>query len=250
MNQETGNGKKPSFFTKHLHITGIETSSLVSESDIAGDLKAMDGIDLPNLDFRSVARNSEKKKLPLVRLLDASRSFINNLFSEHTELLGVAAMLLLFILPLSTMKSASEVTEVIRAKGGDKITIYKERQGTVSQIARFEQSLALENGDRIRIEVLAGAERHAFYFISSASKMQVLSSVQEIQAEGISLKAGDRAIFPGSVELIGVNEGETLNVLLCDSPLSGAQLSEMISEYPQNGVVTPKSCLLKTIRLR
>jgi hypothetical protein len=250
MSYENKMGSKPSFFTRHLHITGIETSTSFNEADVAADLQAMDRFDLPSLDFRSVAKTSAKKDQQFMRLITASRELIDNLFSQHGELLGVAAMLLLFILPFSTFQNDSLNSNAIRAKGGDKITIYKERNGQVTQIATFDQSLALENGDRIRIEVLAGAARHVFYYISSFSKREVLSPVNDIQAEGMLLKAGDRAIFPGSVELVGVNEGETLNILLCNEALNAAQLSEMINEYTLGGTVKPKSCLLKTIRLR
>ncbi len=249
MSREIELGTKPSFFSRHLHITGIETSSHVTVEDLSDDLAAMDSFELPSLDFRSATKSVERDLNPIARLLITGRQLVDQLFSQHSELLGVAAMLLLFILPLSTFKKESTVLDSIRAKGSDKVVLYRERSGEISQIGTFENSLALTNGDRIRVEVLAATQKHAFYFISN-SQQKVLTPVEGMFSERMLLKSGDRAIFPGSIELIGENEGESLHVLLCDEGLGATQLTEITSEYMMKGRTVAKGCLLKTIRLR
>jgi hypothetical protein len=210
----------------------------------------MDSFELPNIDFRSLKNNSHPEDPTFSQFTRTGRTAFNHFLAHHGELLGVAAMLLLFILPFSTFQNHSVVHEGIRVKGNDKVILYRERQGQVSQIASFEQSLRLENGDRVRVEVLAAAPRKAFYFISSTAQSRVLTAVEDIFSEQLTLAPGDRAIFPGSIELVGENEGETLNVILCEKAQDLAQLSEIISKYSPNGMVTPKGCLLKAIRLR
>jgi len=241
---------KASFFSRHLHITGVEVSEHISATDVASDIEAMDLLKLPNLDLSAVATNSAQNVAFFNRAVNSCQDFYDKFFVSNAEFLGVAAMLLLFIIPFSTFRNDAVLKEEIRAKGSDRITIYRERNAQVVQITTFDQPLALLNGDRIRVEVLTSTEKTAYYFISSGLHGRVLTGVDEMLGERMAMAPGERAIFPGSIELIGENEGETLNVVLCSAPLESSQASEIIDEYLLIPVRIPKGCLLKTIRLR
>lgn len=126
-------------------------------------------------------------------------------------MLGVFAALVLFVLRFDLPWSGSPSSDTLRVKGESKIWVYWERQGEVLQL---EPGAALQNGDRIRAEVLAAEDVVGYLAVRGESGV-LLGRPEQVLESKLSLKAGDKATFSGSVKLVGEDEGEKLLVILC-----------------------------------
>jgi hypothetical protein len=248
MNSVTESGSKLSFYRRHLHLTGVERADGLSAAELAADRADMAAIDLPPLTF--LPSGTSGAVTPDVPDQKGVARVFDWLVRDHGSWLGVAAMMFLVMIPALTMRPAERhpvLPDTVRAKGGEKIVLYVERNGVVTLHAA---GAALQNGDRLRTEIIAGSERVAYQFVTNADR-QVLSTVADLLNERIYIRSGEKGIFPGSIELVGRSEGETLNVLLCEGQVPTAAVIEFIKEYQADGEgVAPKGCLLKSIGLR
>lgn len=240
---------KPSFYARHLHLSGIEKHESVSDADLKTDQVALSAIELPELHLLSdpsELRTHEGRSNG--SFMQWIRSLIDKLLVGHAGLIGAGVMVFLVLLPMATMQRGQEPLLGFRVKGGDKVSLFRERQGSVSL---FTVGSKLENGDRLRTEVMvAGADRLVFQFVSNGDH-RVLSSLSDILQDQLALSAGDPGVFPGSIELVGANEGETLNILICSKAVGAWQVAEFVKEYPVNGgKIAPKGCILKAYELR
>src|SRR5690606_35872911 len=86
----------------------------------------------------------------------------------------------------------------LRVKGESKVWVYWERQGEVRQL---EPGVALQNGDRVRVEVLA-AEDVTGYLAVRSSEGVLLGAPAQIRENAIKLKAGEKSTFSGSIKLV------------------------------------------------
>lgn len=244
------NGNKPSFYARHLHLLGIEKQHSLSVKDLADDQANLSAIELPDLHLLSDPVELFSGKRGEARSFYRwVLQFTDSLLVGNSGLIGAAAMVLLVLLPVATMrKSVESGSGRLRIKGSDKVSLYLERHGTVSQ---FISGSKLSNGDRLRTEILVGgADRQIFQFVSNADH-RVLTSLSDVLTDRLALSSGDRGVFPGSIELVGANEGEILNVLICDRSVGSWQVSEFVKEYPvDGGKIAPKGCLLQAFELR
>lgn len=140
-----------------------------------------------------------------------------------------------------------------RTKGGRvPIQIYFERSGTV---AKFVEGSKLQNGDRIRIEVAADRDLVAFLAITNRAG-SIISDLNEATTQPLRLRAGEQQMFTGSLELVGLPEGETVAVLLCPLrvilPHAADELSKQLRQAFSGQFETTAfaSCQLQTVRLR
>lgn len=243
---ETGN--KPSFYRRHLHLTGIERTEVLTPADLAADQADLAAVTLPALTFLQPEVSGAEPVAVSGR--KGAGSAIDRFLRDHGSWLGAAAMVFLVLLPALTMRTADRshvLPDTVRVKGGEKVVLYVERNGVVTPYAGGS---TLQNGDRLRTEIITGGERVAYQFVTNADR-QVLSPVADVLDERIYVRAGEKGVFPGSIELVGRSEGETLHVLLCGGQVPTAAVIEFIKEYPADGEgVAPKGCLLKSIGLR
>lgn len=123
--------------------------------------------------------------------------------------LALAAALLTFLLVRDDLLPHPLSDATIRAKGDSKVWVYWERGGTVSP---WTPETRLANGDRVRVELLAGEDVLAWLAVVDRTG-QLLGEPNAWQP--LSLASGEQAAFPGSVKLVGQDDGETLEVWTC-----------------------------------
>jgi hypothetical protein len=134
----------------------------------------------------------------------------------------------------------SEESGDLRIKGESEVWFYWERDGLVQD---FVPGTVLQNGDRIRAEVLAAKETTA-YLAVMAQDGRLLGDVSKVKDSMMMLKAGEKASFAGSVKLVGANDGESLVVILC------AQGVRPDFAEPFQLASIPQACTTTSVRLR
>lgn len=100
---------------------------------------------------------------------------------------------------------------VLYTKGQSQVFVHGEHQGVIAQLGPVAQ---LENGDRVRAEVLAAEDLLAFISIFDQHGQQILNR-WTVENAVLVLRAGEQKAFPGSVKLVGDDDGEVLSVWTC-----------------------------------
>lgn len=137
-----------------------------------------------------------------------------------------------------------------RVKGGASVALYFEQDGQVQQ---WKAGTTLKEGAKIRAEVVAGKPTLAFWGVT-AKGGRLLSEPHWILENRLLLAAGEKKFFPGSLELSGPSEGETLVVSICpdahvkvDAPETPELLAKMLLYYSTD---TLSECKTQRFQLR
>jgi hypothetical protein len=99
----------------------------------------------------------------------------------------------------------------LSGKGEASIYVFYARDSNVSE---WRSEASLQSGDRVMAEVLAPSPGQAFWAVLDRQG-HIISSKQRIEVDRLILSGGQRRAFPGSFELTGDNDGETLAVAFC-----------------------------------
>lgn len=220
--QKTPN-RSPSLLAQQLTVLGLASG----DAEAAGAERArIEGIELASLTLAGAQRS--RKALHLA--------------------LALAASLALLVVSYRLLTPGIE-TDDLRVKGASKVWVYWERDG---QVEPWSEDADLQNGDRVRAEVLAVSDAVAYLAVVSGDGV-LLSDPEQVRAGAMRLTAGERKSFSGSIKLVGVDEKERLVVIVChlDGGL-GPNLSVLFKgrgEKVEFGGM-PKNCGVEQFALR
>ncbi len=208
--------KPPSRLDRHLSILGLGDS--LPEDQLAADRRLMTEARPKGLTFPEV------KKPSFLSALADHRS------KWQMGLAGLAAAVIAVVL----YKNPSSPDGAYTIKGGASVAIYFEQAG---QVKSWTTGTVLAEGTKVRAEVLAVKPTVAFWGVT-AKGGRLLSDSRWILDNRLPLAAGEKKFFPGSLELSGPSEGETLVVAICpagyvkmDSPETPELLAKMLLFY-------------------
>lgn len=125
--------------------------------------------------------------------------------------LAAAASLALMVLSYRLLTPGFERDGDLTVKGASKVWVYWERDG---QVEPWSEDADLQNGDRVRSEVLAVSDAVAYLAVVSGDGV-LLSDPDQVRSGAMRLSAGERKSFSGSIKLVGVDEKERLVVIVC-----------------------------------
>lgn len=123
--------------------------------------------------------------------------------------IAAAAMLTLILYP------SAEQSPSIIAKGGIVVTVFAKKDDTVR---RLDGATLASDGDLIRAQVTAPQAGSAFWAITDING-SVISDPGRIVSDRLDIEPTKAATFPGSFEIVGQNEGETIVVMFCNRDL-------------------------------
>jgi len=129
------------------------------------------------------------------------------------------------------------------------VQVYWERKGEVQPWA---PDVTLKNGDRLRTQVSAAENSVAFLAVTTGDG-RLLSDPARVAAGALTLRAGQRRLFPGAMKLVGRDEGERLLVIVCD--VSSASEAMLARALPGHGLpvalgTLPRGCSVDDRPLR
>ena len=180
--------RRPSLLNQQLTILGMEKGDALAAS---GEKARIDGMELAHLNLTGRQR---------YRWLSPA-------------LLALAATLALLVVSYRLLSPGVVPGDGLRVKGASKVWVYWEREG---QVEPWDEDSSLQNGDRVRAEVLAGNDAMAYLAVVSGEAI-LLSDPAQVVDDSMLLKAGERKSFPGSFKLVGADEKERLIVIICQS---------------------------------
>ena len=217
-----------SLYQQHLLILGYDKAldQNISVEEIAGEERRCKNLKLPPLNL------PEQKP------------------SKRPQLYPIAAVLLVSLVPLTLIKGFDPFASngpAYRIKGAPVVQVFWERQGVVQ---KFVSGTTLKNGDRVRAEVLTPVDSAAYLLVTDANG-NMLSPSQQVLDGALRLEKGAKRSFPGSLELVGISQGEQLLVVVCpDSARSVFKKLILQSKRVINSQSLPKPCYFKEFRLR
>lgn len=223
--------KKPSLLAQHRSILGYSPGPM--DQSTRAEQERMAGLRLEPLPLpmQSASRTAR-----------APRFFNRPIFFASI----VFAALVAVIASRQLLKDA-DPNDRLRPKGESKVWVYWERHGDVQLL---ESGTALENGDRVRAEVLATEDLVGYLAVQNGNGL-LLGDAAQIKDSVLRLKTGEKATFSGSIKLVGANEDERLLVILC-SASSELILSEVFPGAGQevNLNALPEGCGSQEFALR
>ncbi len=194
------------------------------------------------------AANAERARIEGIELSPLTLSGPRRVFRPTHALTALAAALALTFVSYRLL-SPGTPDDGLRVKGASKVWVYWERDG---QVEPWSDETELQNGDRIRAEVLAVSDALAYLAVVSGEDV-LLSDPDQVRSDAMRLGAGERKSFPGSFKLVGADEKEKLVVIVChlDGGL-GPNLSVLFrgrGEKVELGGL-PKNCGVEQFGLR
>lgn len=217
--------KGPSRLDRHLSVLGL--GDTLPEGEVAADRRVMAEARPKRLTF------PERK----------SAAFFAKWQMGFALLAAAAVAVVLY-------QNQSAPDGAFTIKGGASVAIFFEQAG---QVRPWTTGTKLEEGAKVRAEVLAVKPSVAFWGVT-AKGGRLLSEPDWIVANRIGLAAGEKKFFPGSLELSGPSEGETLVVSVCpegyvklDAPETPELLSKMLLYYSTD---TLSDCKTQRFQLR
>lgn len=205
-------------YAQQLKIFGFDREGRFKETRTEVERKRMDEIVLAPLNL------SERSKVQ-------GRPF----YRTWAPALAIAAMLALALWPFIKTERPEEIYSM---KGDSQISIYF-RDG--ESVLKWDGVQPLPEKVPIRVDVLSSFDGIGYLTFFSKTG-DLLSSLEELLARKKALAAGERDAFPGSFQLTGVSQGETLGIVLCDpegsqilEELPQAQVAELIGQTVRTG---------------
>lgn len=238
-----GDGRRLSRFLRHLALLGIgagDESALPVKDDptMVREQKIFDAVgELPSLDFAA------PKKLEQTQPKSKSVWWLGG-----GAVLAVAALVLLIV-----WNENQDRPLEYQVKGDlGSARVHFDQSGTVGLVTADTH---LHDGAKVRVEVTANRDVLAIMVITNWAD-ELLTGVNEAITQRILVPAGQKLLFPGSLELTGGNEGETVAVLICPQEFIGAlhssQVQSEIREILARDVAVKvlTGCKVERIRLR
>lgn len=163
-------------------------------------------------------------------------------------LMALAAVLALTVVSYRLLSPGVEPDDGLRMKGSSKVWVYWERDGMVEP---WSDEVALQNGDRVRAEVLAGSDAMAYLAVTSGDGI-LLGEPSQVALGAVKLAAGERKTFPGSFKLVGADEKERLVVIVCHMDGQTPDLSQVLKGRGQKVDLQalPQECGVEQFMLR
>ncbi len=180
--------RRPSLLNQQLTILGMERGDAQAA---AGERARIEGIELGPLNL--TGSQSSRWLSP--------------------TLVALAATLALLVVSYRLLSPGVVPDDGLRIKGASKVWVYWERDG---QVEPWSEDSLLQNGDRVRAEVLAGNDAVAYLAVVSGDAI-LLSDPAQVTDGSMRLKAGERKSFAGSFKLVGADEKERLIVIICQA---------------------------------
>jgi len=204
---------------KHFRILGLEGKMIPQDKT---EKERIDSMPLADLAFVPKPRR---------------RWFSGPLFTWQFAL--VPAMAVVFIVATFTPE---EPARELQIKGGHAVRLFWERSGEVKPLG---SDTLLQNGDRVRAVVHSASAVNAYLAIMN-NEGRLLSTSQSVVDSRLALDAGEKGTFPGSLKLVGTDEGEIVRIILCDKPATMG----MDDVTGLAGGHLPEACAGRTFKLR
>lgn len=222
---------RPSLLAQHRKILGYDQSPLTAD-DLA-EKERIERLPLRPLDLTNQPAKSGDWWLSLTR---------PKLIFPVLSVAFAALVAFIFVGP------EQGGDDTLRFKGESKVWMYFERSGVAGRVT---PDTVLQNGDRVRAEILAADDGVAYLAIMNQAG-ELLSPPDLVLGRALVLEAGRTKAFEGSIELVGANEGETVVVMICREPLDQALLKEYVARKNEPLVRNnlPGACAVETIKLR
>lgn len=125
---------------------------------------------------------------------------------------AAAAAAIVVLYPKASLQSPQKPQDVrVKGDGPAVAEVYVSKNGEVSQ---YDAKVNYESGTRFRVLVHASEPSEAFATVAVKGG-QILAGGSELVQSKVSVAAGDDTFFPGSLELTGANDRESLVVMMC-----------------------------------
>ena len=228
MSQEYG---KISRFQKHLHILGIEDTTLEPEQ-INREKQLIEQMNPNPLDL---SKAHEETWLSQIKI---------KLFSKPTWTLLTAACGIFFMVYLID----KEENIGIRSKGKSRVKVYYEFNQVVKT---YNPNVSLPMGAKVQVEIMAAENLVAYLNVVDKNAKPLLSK-EYILEQAIKIKVGDKSSFADSLELTGPSEGETLDVMICkaDKIADLKSWNPTLDSFFTQRESNHKACEVYTFKLR
>jgi len=202
----TDEKKSDSRLAKHLQILDLEQAGF-KDSELKAEIEGIAAMQPPALDLGET--QSTSRNVPVRR---------------NSVWYGVAAVAMAAMVAFVVYLPREE-EDGFRVKGHGSVRIYSEIAGKVSE---WDKKTPLPSGSRIRIEFKATEDVIAYLGVIGRDQSDLLP-VGMIWERKLSIAKGDIGRTDGSLELTGVDDGETILAVTC--PL--AQVKSDIDSFAQ-----------------
>lgn len=222
---------KTSRLTKHLHLMGVEPTSGLKPGELSQEKQLMDAVgDMPPLDFDKAEVRHPKPIRP------------SHWFAAGLGVAAAATMTFYVMQP----RERVDLGPGLRVKGDiGAATVYFDHEGKVGKLT---SGMTLESGTKVRVEVSAHGDAFAYMTVADRNS-QLLTDATGLR---LALKAGEKASFPGALELTGESEGETILVLICpaaaEAGVAATDVAAAFQTRQMDGALAP--CKLEAVPLR
>lgn len=197
----------------------------------------------------AAAAAAERARIESVELSPLTLSGKQRAWRPSSPLMALAAAVVLVVLSYRLLSPVQPQDDGLRVKGASKVWVYWERDG---QVEPWSEDVDLQNGDRVRAEVLAGNDAVAYLAVVSGDGI-LLSDPAQVTGSAMRLGAGERKSFPGSIKLVGADEKERLVIVICQTDGGAApDLSRVLKGRGERlGLYElPKECGIEQFVLR
>lgn len=237
MDLEQDDGKTRSRFAKHLQLLDLEASPGLSPEELEAERRLMARMPLPPL---PAARGAKPR---------ARRSWLGSRLFSWQLAVGALAAASLAVVVYRGMET--DVGPGWRVKGGIVVDVHTEKDGKVT---RFEPGRTLDNGTRVRVDVRAPAAARAYLVVRTRAGVAE-SAIREAIANSLALAPNESRALPGSFELEGDDEDESLVVLVCPADhAAGVSADTLAAELLGTVRGTAKgafqACRIESVQLR
>ena len=203
MNQDENSGQDASLsrsrFDRQLAVLGVNGGNEVSPADLAAEKRLIDAATPKPLEFPSTATEPMPGRNAM----------------RWMGIGGVFALAAAAIFLVMKAEPRTDAPPGWMMKGGTSARVFVEEGGAVKE---WSAARPLDAGARVKVEVAVQEASTAFWGVVGRGP-KLLSDVAWIGQNRLTLPAGGKGSFAGSLELDGKSEGENLVVVVCPASI-------------------------------